>query len=175
MIPIPKYEINQRVFAGYAERVERRKQCVDCLGTKEWEVHTPAGEVFHIACGTCHYGYFSMGDVIEYVESPIVQELTIGSVQIDTADREHVIRYMCRETGVGTGRLWGELQLRPTREQAEEVAKEDAADKTAKWNAEADKQRAESKKREQRKPSWDRRRIRELEKQIKELGGVANA
>jgi hypothetical protein len=47
-----------------------------------------------------------------------INECTIGSVQIDSADQERPVRYMCVETGVGTGTVYDEKNLFKTHPEA---------------------------------------------------------
>lgn len=51
-----------------------------------------------------------------------METLTIGSVRFDSHDSgadSEPASYMCRETGVDSGSIWYESQLRATREEAE--------------------------------------------------------
>jgi hypothetical protein len=169
MIPTPKYEIGQQVFAGCAQQITKRHQCPDCLGTKEWEATTPRGEVFHIPCGTCQYGFFSEGTLQELVWTAEVRSLTIGSVQIDTADKDRVVAYMCRETGIGSGQVWPEHDLHLDHAAALLSGKVLASERNAVWQANEATRQADQKKKANRKPSWEKKRIRELEKQLAQL------
>lgn len=159
----PKYRIGQKVFAASGDYREERETCPDCLGKCDWEVTTPAGDAFHIPCGTCHEGYFSVGTVRVYRDAPVVHELTIGSVRMDTADEKDPIDYQCRETGVGTGRVWYERLLFTDHDSAMAVAvriASEAADARRKQQAE---QVERERKKSRSKPSWEKRTIKDLE------------
>jgi hypothetical protein len=126
--PIPKYRIGQRVF--YASEISDTvtHPCPDCLGTKLWKVITPAGAELEAACQRC--GSYSSRDIpsLQYrtwVAS--VQPLTIGSIQIDTNAgrggwREDPVRYMCSETGVGSGSVYNESKLFASEDDAKVAA-----------------------------------------------------
>ena len=121
-IPTPKYEIGQTVF--YASHIAKTKShpCPDCLGSGEWSVTTPAGSIFAVACKRC-IAYKSDRDLsLQYeVHVPLVRNLTIGSVQINTAAYKpsEVIAYMCLETGVGSGSIYYEPNLFATERESE--------------------------------------------------------
>ena len=104
-----KYNIGDVVYAAGVRGGERKTTCPDCLGQRAWQCHTPAGEDFYVPCGTCYSAWASTGYLTSYCTDPRVERLTIGSVQYDSHGNE--IRYMCRETGVGSGTLWHEDSL----------------------------------------------------------------
>ena len=116
---IPKFKIGQRVFCVRVGWGSKEIQCPDCLGTKEWEVRLPSGEIFKHDCQTCRTGYFSKGTVSEWADHlTITDYYTVGSIQTDT-NSETPIRYMCRETGVGSGSVYNEEQLHPDEQSAQ--------------------------------------------------------
>lgn len=110
-LPVPKFNIDDVVWYARVIWTETRVPCPDCLGQKEWTVTTPAGESFQHMCMTCSQGYYSNGLVSEYGDKPDVRPMTIGSVRLDTAEAEDPVKYMCRETGVGSGSIYPERQL----------------------------------------------------------------
>ena len=169
--PTPKYAIGQTVYAGDCGERTERIQCPECLGEGTWEVRTPCGNTFDITCGTCHYSYeYSMrNELYRSHFEPLVLTLTIGSCQLDTADSECVVSYMCRETGVGSGRIWKEHDLRETPAEAMVTAQFKAAKATETKQEQEAKRIADAKAAARRKPSYEQRRIRELEKQLKSL------
>lgn len=119
-IPIPKFEIGQRVVCVRVVWCEEKSPCPDCLGSAEWRVLAPSGEEWKVPCNTCSIGpYYSSGQVVEYDDRIKKEYLTIGSIQIDTERKECPIRYMCRETGVGSGALWEESCLFSSEEDAD--------------------------------------------------------
>lgn len=137
-IPTPKYRIGQKVFHASTFRTTGKYPCPDCLGSGKWEVTTPAGSKMIAGCQRC--GPHSSTDIPSLVYeayAPSVQSLTIGSVQIDTAAlqsswREDPVRYMCVETGVGSGSVYDEKKLFATEEEALRVAEIKAAEENAK-------------------------------------------
>lgn len=153
MLPHPKYDIGQVVFKGHAYYGERRETCPDCLGRKEWSVATPAGETFSTPCNTCNEGYFSVGTIRRYGEQASVQEVTIGSVRLDTNDDRHPVSYMCLETGVGSGQVHYEDSLFLTADEARNYANAQAAINTARRNEQEEADRSRKKKSRVRKPS----------------------
>jgi hypothetical protein len=114
-----RYDIGHTVFAPEVEEKSRPVQCTDCLGTEVWHVTLENGEKFDIKCPNCTT---LSGPPKETHFVGRVITLTIGSVQFDTeeCDYRENVRYMCRETGVGSGRVWGGSMLHPSRELAEE-------------------------------------------------------
>ena len=135
MIPTPKYEIGQTVYRAHVTRERVNHDCPDCLGSGRWSCTSPAGATMEMSCPRCsvtHYGNDTLG--LSYVKAQCyVVTLTVGSVQIDTASKE-VVRYMCRETGVGSGSVYDESDLHMTAEAAEQ----DGAMKAADWQAALD-------------------------------------
>ncbi len=167
----PKYEIGQVVFAPGCEESSASEECPDCLGSGKVEVHTPSGEIFPVACGMCSYGYFATGQVVRPKWVPYVMKATIGSVRIDTAD-ENPVSYMCAETGIGSGRVWHELDLCTDESLALLLATMQANRRTEEFNAREAKRIADEKQKAKRKPSWEKRRIHELEKELKSLKAI---
>jgi len=136
-----KYDIGDVVFAASYEYQTVREVCPDCLGAKEWAVTTPAGTQAVIECPTCQYGYDSLGHIEKEVIAPKVDRLTVGLIKYDhcydTGDMHFV--YMCRETGVGSGTIWGEEKLFGDRKYAEVAA----AARAKEQQAHVDKQNAD--------------------------------
>lgn len=118
----PKFEIGQKVLCVNVDWSEKKIKCPDCLGTKQWEVKTPAGETFQHDCNTCRAGWYSEGVVSEYADRARIRELTIGSIRIDTADLKSPISYMCIETGVGSGSVYDENTMFPNKTEADSYA-----------------------------------------------------
>ena len=118
-IPTPKFEIGQRVVCVRVVWSEEKRLCPDCLGAAEWRVLAPSGEEWKVPCNTCSVGYYSTGQVTEYDDRIKKEYLTIGSIQIDTERKDSPVRYMCRETGVGSGTVWDESCLFSIEEDAD--------------------------------------------------------
>ena len=148
--PTPKFSVGDTVFvSGYDSRREESQTCPDCLGSGRWLLTTPAGEEIDVRCLTCECGYSSSGRIAKYSVVPRVQEGTVGSVRIDTAD-ERPVAYMLIETGVGSGTVYFEENVFASRDeataQATRMAKEqqDYRDINAKESREERKSRRPS-------------------------------
>ncbi len=165
----PKYQIGQQVYWAWGGWKEILKTCPDCLGKMDWEVETPSGDKFTIPCGTCMRGYECRGVISEYGDQPEVNHVTIGSVRIDTSDKEHPVSYMCEETGVGSGRVYDEENLFLNKEDATIAANKIAKELTEQRKLQEEKTIERKRKNTRSKPTWEQRRIKELEKQISEL------
>lgn len=109
--PTAKYGIGDLVWVSNVDSAEVRVQCPDCLGRRVWMCSLPSGEAVSIPCPTCHYGWDgSRGYLTEYGCKPRPWRGTVGSIRINTADRE-VVAYMLEETGVGSGTIHYESRL----------------------------------------------------------------
>ena len=113
-----KFDIGDHVYLGRAEWVEDRVECPTCKGSGYWHVVAHSGELgsWQVTCYTCkdHQTWSDTargrGTVKQSGRKPVVTPLTVGSVQLDT-NREEETRYMCVETGVGSGTCWSEKDL----------------------------------------------------------------
>lgn len=165
MIIETKYSVGDKVW-GYEVTYETvRRTCPDCDGAKVLRIE---GKELDLRCPTCSYGYESRGfvdDQREWRARPTVR--TIGQVQVvhtgpswgredDGDERQAVqvpatteIKYMCRETGVGSGTVHDERRLFWTIEEAQAAGDVDAI------------QRAED-MRKSNEAEMDRRRKREV-------------
>lgn len=116
-----KYNLGDVVYhAGYYHDSYFEK-CPDCDGTGEWKVE---GKDLRIACKTCNEGYWqksTAGKVQKFKYFPNVRKLTIGQIRA-TIGYGSEVRYMCKETGVGSGTLWCESLLTKDKELAEKCA-----------------------------------------------------
>lgn len=110
-----RYSVGNTVYSASACVKKHRIQCPDCLGTRKWSASLPNGEIVDIECPTCKCGYLTMGTIEEYKVTGVIQELTVGQVEYDRDGP----RYMCQETGVGSGTVWRESDLHPSQEEAE--------------------------------------------------------
>ena len=134
-----KYSIGDVVY--YASTTTERKQhpCPDCKGTKRWSAMSPAGGEYSFVCPRCSTSYRSNNDMsLDYSSSvPVVQKLTVGSVQYNSAPLSYDsgARYMCRETGIGSGSIYDEGRLFETEAAAMAAATLMAAEanQTTEW------------------------------------------
>ena len=129
--PTPKYALGDKVWTANISMKKVDSPCPDCMGSKKWEATSPAGESFAFDCPTCArtHDYTLRHQVPEFA----IRQLTIGSVQINTTDEEPV-RYMCHETGIGSGTLWGESKLSADEEGAKVIGRNLVAERIA-WLA----------------------------------------
>jgi hypothetical protein len=147
-IPIPKFDIGDKVFRAQVEQREVAKQCPDCLGQGIWSGITPAGEEFEVPCSTCGFGFKdkSPGTIQERRLTVTALPLTIGSIRIDTASRnENPVSYMCKETGIGSGTIHHENNLFISEEEAFKRAREILGEREVELK-EMDKERIAKKK-----------------------------
>lgn len=169
-VPQPKYDVGQVVYAASYEGYTKTEICPDCLGSKEWHVILPNGEEFEIPCSTCSYGFNNSSGRIGHQEYlAFGMKITIAQVRVDTTNKESPVSYMAEETGSPSGSVHYESRIFPT--EAEAVAKAmDMVNQRRVYMEQRSLEQAErTKKKTRYKPSWEKRRIRELEKQIKSL------
>lgn len=121
-LPIPKYSIGDTVWYASAYTGAEQLPCPDCLGQKLWSVTSPAGGTFQVNCVRCS----GSGYLEAHTYEPQTRSLTIGSIQIDTANtsdnHREVVQYMCKETGIGSGSVYRESLLFRSQEEAEPAA-----------------------------------------------------
>ena len=123
MIPQPKYAIGQKVWHASTTSERQFVVCPDCVGRLVWKVSTPAGGSFKVPCSTCRDMWGSTGRVLGVsVVVGVTEQLTIGSIQINTDDKDCPVRYMCEETSVGTGTVYSEDKLCASKAEAEVLA-----------------------------------------------------
>lgn len=163
----PKYEVGQRVWVVDIRTDDKRETCPDCLGTKHWPITTPGGDTFDLECATCRYGYEVRGFLTTRVVNTVATQVTIGSVRIDT-ERDCPIEYMMIETGVGSGRVWKETDVFATEADAYPRLEQKRAEIQAEHDA-REAARVAYNKKNYHKPSYEQRRIRELEKEVRRL------
>lgn len=130
-LPEIKYEIGQKVWYGCSRSSKEHHPCPDCLGTGKWDVKSPAGTEAKVSCPRCH----GSAKLSLYAHAPRVQELTIGSIQVDTNKKvetepylQDPVQYMCLETGVGSGSIYYQQTLFLTEEDAQIFAEVQAAE-----------------------------------------------
>lgn len=119
MLPEPKYQIGDVVYYARVDREIQRLPCPDCKDTGVWTLTTPAGDTYTVECLRCRRGniYDVPGNKIA-TWVPKIQEVTVGSIEVNTA-REKPVRYMCKETGIGSGQVYDEEELFTQRHDAQ--------------------------------------------------------
>ena len=128
-----KYSVGDIVWYASCTKTKKKHPCPDCKGSKKWKAISAAGREYEFPCPRCSASYHSRTEhtSLDYMYfSPSVRSLTIGSVQINTAD-ENVVSYMCKETGVGSGTVYDEKSLFQTEAEAVAAAEEMASSKNA--------------------------------------------
>jgi hypothetical protein len=134
-----KYSIGDKVFHASLTTERRQHPCPDCKGEKKWSAKSPAGMEYTFACPRCSANYNNDRDLmLDYsAYTPLVGWLTIGSIQYNTAkgSYDEGARYMCQETGIGSGTVYNESDLFPTEEDALGAAKikADLANAKTEW------------------------------------------
>lgn len=118
-----KFAIGDKVFSAWTNITQKQHPCPDCQGTRKWDAISPAGKQYQFSCPRCSGSYNASDDIsLRYsAHVPSVQELTIGSVRVDTND-DHPVSYMCQETGVGSGTVHHEETLFATHAEATSAA-----------------------------------------------------
>jgi hypothetical protein len=107
----PKFKIGDKVFVAFSYKEAVPIQCPDCRGKLVWSVTCPSGEKFTVPCHTCQIGYSGCcGTINEWRQKPKVEQMTIGSVRFDS-NAASPVSYMCVETGVGSGSVYGEERV----------------------------------------------------------------
>jgi len=114
-----KHSMGDKVFYGSCAYQDEYIECPDCQGTKKWEVHFPDGEILEVKCQTCTRGYETTGTLKIQNHNPSVKILTVGEVGFEDGQG----RYMCNETGVGSGNVYYDKNLFKTHAEAMEFAK----------------------------------------------------
>lgn len=110
----PKYNIGDRVYHIGTTDSKHSHPCPDCLGSQKWSAKSPAGDEFTFDCPRCasFYQPYPELSLTYWKKVPYVQTLTIGSIQYDSAaDEGEQFRYMCIETGIGSGSVYYEQKL----------------------------------------------------------------
>jgi hypothetical protein len=126
-----KYSIGDVVWHASTMTEQKQHPCPDCLGTRKWKATSPAGAEYEFGCPRCGTRYHHNRDLqLDYTAHVAhIERLTIGSIQYNTASGiyDHGARYMCRETGVGSGSVYNESDLYETEEAAQRAAEAIAA------------------------------------------------
>lgn len=138
-----KFDMGQTVWHANITTEHRRHPCPDCLGSKTWTATSPAGGSFEVACPRCSAVYQSNRDLsLDYQWlTPSAQKLTVGKINASTAtgdDYDAGTKYMCCQTGIGSGTIYREDDLFETEAEALRAAqiKADLANADAKgWVA----------------------------------------
>jgi len=114
-----KYSIGDTVYHAGSYVSEQSAECPDCLGSLKWVVRFATGEEAECACKTCDKGWSGASGRITWNEhQPKVMIYTIGQVGFEDGRG----RYMCEETGIGSGSIYCDDTLFSTHAEAEGAA-----------------------------------------------------
>lgn len=141
-----KFAIGDVVFYAGTTIEQKKRPCPDCKDERKWMATSPAGHEYSFPCPRCAVN-FSANDGLSLsysASTPAVRCMTIGSVSHNThgstfKDGQWVhgpeTRYMCNETGVGSGSSYGEDVLFLTKDEATARAQQiaDDANTTTEW------------------------------------------
>lgn len=118
-----KYNLKDEVFNPYCVNEKYYITCEDCQGTGKWELKDSTKTIGCQTCSKDDNWYRTPGKVEQYKYFARVNTLTIGQITA-TIGYKKEIRYMCKETGLGSGSLWSEKDLVTTYEIAKQMADE---------------------------------------------------
>lgn len=117
-----KYSVGEVVYHATTTQIRKQHPCPDCKGERKWKAISPAGCEYEFTCPRCAAGYRSERELsLEYTaHAPITQQLTVGSIKVDTKpwSGHSAVQYMCVETGVGSGSIYDEARLFTTEAEA---------------------------------------------------------
>ena len=120
------YDIGDTVYHASTTTETFTHECPDCMGSREWLATSPAGGEFRVPCPRCSTNYQARDELnLKYVQwVASVRRLTVGSIQANTAPDAYDAgnRYMCVETGVGSGSVYSERDLYATEAEARSAA-----------------------------------------------------
>lgn len=117
-----KFNVGDVVWRPHARQIDITHPCPDCLGLGKWQAISPGGRGYLFACPRCSR-WASSDARIGLMDSrwePHASRLTIGSVGFSPEDGP---RYMCVETGIGSGNVYYEHDLFESEDAAMTAAK----------------------------------------------------
>jgi len=124
-----KFSLGQKVWYAGTKKENRLMPCPDCNDAREWKVTSPAGGEYAFPCPRCTAYQGDSRLRLSYAwYVPNVVQLTIGQIKLST-DSNCPEKYMCNETGVGSGTIYQLDVLFDTRDVAETAAQASADDR----------------------------------------------
>ena len=116
-----KYSVGDIVFSADVKITSKPITCPDCLGTGKCVVVLATQEKIDVDCLICNRERWQndVGMFAYNIFTPNVEKLTIGQVSFENNQG----RYMCVETGIGSGSVYNEIDLYDTEDKALEKAK----------------------------------------------------
>lgn len=137
-LPVPFYQIGQRVwFAGTTEGHETLK-CPDCLGTGKWKVITPAGLEMRTHCTRCYGRDLSFQTVAPRTESFVIGRIRTDSGAAGRSTNSWGDERVQYQPENGNCSLYNESRLHTTEEGATAAATLLAAERQAELEKSAD-------------------------------------
>lgn len=162
------FQKGEKVFVASYTSSERRMPCPDCNGSMKVKLVCHDGREEEVECTACKYGYEHRGTIEIFDFSPLVEELTVGSIRYDDGrSEESPWSFMCIETGVGSGTVHKPERMSKDREEALKIATV-LAD-TARLNVERQNEERLSQRRNDRYRKEEYIRERSLLARVREL------
>ena len=110
-----KYSVGDVVYFAGTTTERKRHPCPDCKGERVWKTVSPAGQEYEFGCPRCSTRYMHDRELsLDYTAHvPTATRMTIGSVQFNSArgSWDSGARYMCVESGIGSGTVYDERCL----------------------------------------------------------------
>ena len=117
-----KFNIGDKVYHVSGACVEYPKVRVECDTCDTTGHITVKGKTY--LCPECRGNYTEdYNNPKSYFPNPFPTTLTIGQVRTITTKDKTEIRYMCKETGIGSGTLYEETRLFSTYDEAIDFVK----------------------------------------------------
>lgn len=118
-----KFAVGDVVWAASVDRETKKLPCPDCKDSRKWKAVSPAGAEHEINCPRCSTNYMGNSDLrLTYsVATPRVRKLTVGSVEyhsVGFGGGPPETKYMCHETGIGSGQVYNDDDLYTSEEAA---------------------------------------------------------
>lgn len=111
-----RYDLGQHVWHAKTFNARCAKPCALCDGTGRVPIAADASK--EATCPDCHGRLWSTTEM-EYDETrATIRPLTLGQVTVKVEATGTEVRYMAEETGVGSGTVYMEEHLYPSRAEA---------------------------------------------------------
>lgn len=118
-LPVPKFAMGEKVYAPVVRDAAEEIQCPDCLGSGRWTYKSPAGTTGEVSCPRCGgQKCLKLRSYRAAVECRHVGEIRVSTTPETYGGKCEYVRYMCNETGIGSGSLYDEKDLFKTEDGA---------------------------------------------------------
>jgi len=108
-----KYNLDDTVYTIWSNQKQNIVKCPTCEGKGSYTLK----DSIERSCPEC-YGRKTK-TIFEKESWKIQKTLTIGQIRIQETEEEKEIKYMCYETGIGSGTIYSEETLFATKEKAQ--------------------------------------------------------